>query len=150
MTRVRVAALIVISVVVSACGGGASPSAPTGTPPPSAGTSTRIEVMLSDELKITPAQISVPAGAPVTFVVTNTGAMDHEFVVGDAATQDEHEQEMRSGGMSMDEPNAVALPPGQTKELTMTFEVGSPPMLAGCHVQGHYLAGMKATITVAG
>jgi uncharacterized cupredoxin-like copper-binding protein len=49
--------------------------------------------------------------------------------------------------MAADEENAVGVEPGMTKELTMTFaEPGTT--LAGCHVAGHYGAGMKATITI--
>jgi uncharacterized cupredoxin-like copper-binding protein len=94
----------------------------------------RIEVTLTDALRIEPAMMSVPAGVPVTFVVTNTGAIDHEFYLGDEAAQAEHEQEMMAmGGMGHDEPEGIAVDPGETKELTHTFaEPGE--MLAGCHV----------------
>jgi uncharacterized cupredoxin-like copper-binding protein len=56
---------------------------------------------------------------------------------------------MAAGGMRHEEPNAVAVAPGQSKELTYTFtEPGET--LAGCHFPGHYDGGMKATITVTG
>ena len=92
--------------------------------------------------------MTVRAGVPVTFVVTNVGALEHEFYLGDEAAQAKHEQEMLSmGGMRHDEPEGIGVAPGKTKELTYTF--ASPgPMLAGCHVAGHYGAGMKSKITV--
>jgi uncharacterized cupredoxin-like copper-binding protein len=94
-----------------------------------------------------PSSMTVPAGVPVTFVLTNTGAIDHEFVLGDEETQAEHEAEMAAGGMAHDEPNAVRVAPGESKEPTYTFaEPGET--LAGCHFPGHYDGGMKATITV--
>jgi uncharacterized cupredoxin-like copper-binding protein len=95
-----------------------------------------------------PASMTVPAGVPVTFVVTNAGAIDHEFYLGDVDAQAEHEKEMMSsGGMKHDEPEGIAVAPGQTKELTFTFtEPGA--LLAGCHVTGHYDGGMKSEITV--
>jgi uncharacterized cupredoxin-like copper-binding protein len=111
---------------------------------------TRIEVTLTDMLKIEPAAMTVPAGVPVTFVVTNTGTVLHEFTLGDAADQEAHDKEMmEAGGMSMpkDEPNAIGVEPGKTKELTYTFDTPGQT-LAGCHVIGHYAAGMKATITI--
>ncbi len=94
--------------------------------------------------------MEVRAGEPTTFIVTNAGKIVHEFTLGDAAIQDEHEQEMIAmGGMGMtsDEPNAISVAPGETKELVFTFDM--PGMsIAGCHVMGHYPAGMKATISV--
>lgn len=52
-------------------------------------------------------------------------------------------------GMSHDDPNGIAVKPGETKELTFTFPE-SGEVLAGCHVAGHYDGGMKASITVTG
>ena len=152
----RLALLPAIAVLIAACSSGtgstatpssaASPSTPSA--PSASAAATRIEVNLTDALKIEPAQMTVPAGVPVTFVVTNTGATDHEFYLGDEAAQAEHEQEMMEmGGMGHDEPEGIAVDPGETKELTRTF-VEPGEMLAGCHVAGHYAGGMKATITV--
>ena len=93
--------------------------------------------------------MTVPAGVPVTFVVTNIGAIDHEFYLGDEAAQAEHENVMAMGGMSHDEPEGIAVKPGETKELTYTFAAAGKT-LAGCHVAGHYGGGMKVEITVVG
>lgn len=93
--------------------------------------------------------MTVPAGVPVTFVVTNAGSAEHEFYLGDEAAQAAHEQEMMSGGMAHDDPAGISVKPGETNELMYTFaEPGET--LAGCHVVGHYGGGMKATITVTG
>lgn len=69
-------------------------------------------------------------------------------VEGVEEAQTDHEQEMMAmGGMKHDEPEGIAVKPDETKELTYTFaKVG--PTLAGCHVTGHYGAGMKAEVTV--
>ena len=144
--------LMSATLLVAACsrGGGAttSPSASASSIPSAA--ATRIEVTLTDALKIEPAAMTVPAGVPVTFVVTNSGATDHEFYLGDEAAQAEHEKEMvEMGGMAHDEPEGIAVKPGETKELTYTF-ADAGENLAGCHVAGHYGGGMKATITVSG
>lgn len=113
----------------------------------SAGTA-RIEVRLTDALRIEPATISVPAGVLVTFVVTNTGALAHEFFVGDEAAQQAHGQALTGATTAPpDTATGIGLAPGETKDLTMTFPAGGSS-LAGCHVAGHYLAGMKAAITV--
>jgi uncharacterized cupredoxin-like copper-binding protein len=105
-------------------------------------------VSLTDTLKIEPGTLTVPTGTPVTFVVANTGALDHEFFVGDEQAQNARQQAMSGATTSPpDGPDVVGVRPGETKELTMTFSAPGST-LAGCHVAGHYLAGMKATITV--
>ena len=152
MSRRSLALISLFTLVLVACSGGSgSSAAPTGSAPasPASSAATRIEVTLTDALKIEPATMTVPAGVPVTFSVTNSGAAEHEFYLGDAAAQDEHEREMQAGGMMHDDPNGVSVPAGETKELTFTFDaVGET--LAGCHVAGHYAGGMKAAITVTG
>lgn len=149
MRPLRFLALASFVVLVGACSGGGSSSAPAASVAAAAATApaTKVEVTLTDTLRIEPAQITVPAGVPVTFVVTNAGAIKHEFVLGDEATQAEHEMEMSSTGMSQDEEMAIGLDPGTTKELTVTFPTATS-LLAGCHVSGHYAGGMKAAVEV--
>jgi uncharacterized cupredoxin-like copper-binding protein len=92
--------------------------------------------------------MTVPMGQAVTFVVTNAGQIAHEFALGDEDVQQEHEQEMLNmPGMMHDEDFAITVEPGKTKELVWTFDKPGTT-LAGCHVPGHYPAGMKATIAV--
>jgi uncharacterized cupredoxin-like copper-binding protein len=128
---------LVLVLALAACGGSAATTPRASEGAPVATGPARVEVTLTDKLKLEPSSMTVPAGVPVTFVVTNTGAVLHEFVVGDDEVQAEHEEEMKAaGGMTMakDEPNAIGVDPGTT--------------LAGCHVVGHYGAGMKATVTI--
>jgi uncharacterized cupredoxin-like copper-binding protein len=138
-------------LLVAACSSAATPTASVAAPAPSASSAaTRIEVKLTDALRMEPAAMAVPMGVPVTFVVTNAGSADHEFFLGDEDAQAEHEQEMTAmGGMNHDEPDGIALKAGETKELTHTFNTAGTT-LAGCHVTGHYGGGMKAQITVGG
>ena len=104
---------------------------------------------LTDALKMEPAEMTVKAGHPVKFVVTNAGTTDHEFYLGDDAAQEAHEMEMMAsmGPMSMDESAGFTLKPGETMELTYTFPAAGA-FLAGCHENNHYAGGMKAMITV--
>ena len=157
MRLMRALLLVAVVSVAAACsaGGGASGAPASGAPASGAAAgspangATRIEVTLTDALKITPATMSVPAGTPVTFVVTNTGAGVHEFVLGDQAEQQKHEDEMKAHGgtMVMDEPMGIGVDPGKTKELTVTFDKAGP-ILAACHISGHWAAGMQATVAV--
>lgn len=138
-----------LGLVAAACGTAVVPSpTPTATPAQSPNTSTtEIAVSLSDAFAMEPASMTVKAGSTVRFMLTNDGVTEHEFYVGDAAAQDAHEAEMQAGGMRHDEPDGVAVEPGGTKVFEFTF--GEPgELLAGCHVAGHYAAGMQARITV--
>lgn len=135
-----------MAALLAACSSGGSQTAPPTNP----GTTTRVEVRLTDSFAIELSSASVPAGVPVTFVVTNTGAIEHEFYLGDEAAQAAHEKEMvEMGGMTHDEPGGITVKPGETKSLTYTFAVAGKSV-AGCHVAGHYGAGMRAEITVGG
>ncbi len=142
-------ATLALATLVACSSGAGRPNASS----PAAGTSalagaTRLPVTMTDALRMEPAQLSVPRGTPVTFVVTNSGAIDHEFYLGDEEEQAEHERDMAGDdGMDHDVPNGITVKPGQTKELTFTFPE-SGATLAGCHIPGHYPAGMKADIKV--
>jgi uncharacterized cupredoxin-like copper-binding protein len=122
----------------------------TGQPGTPGEVDTTVRVSQLDELAFDPTSIDVRAGETVEFVVTNEGAIGHEFVLGNESFQAAHEDEMAGmSGLMPDEPNALSLAPGQTKRLIWTFtEPGS--LLYGCHVPGHYPAGMVGEIVVAG
>lgn len=103
-----------------------------------------IEIEATDELAFEPDSIEVEAGETVTFVVTNSGKLPHEFVLGDAEYQSSHEDHMSGDGHAA---NAVSVAPGATAEITWTFtEAGSFEF--ACHVDGHYPGGMRGTIQV--
>jgi uncharacterized cupredoxin-like copper-binding protein len=46
-----------------------------------------------------------------------------------------------------DEPDGIALAPGETKELTHAF-AATGRYVYGCQVPGHYPGGMRSAITV--
>ena len=145
LTRPAALLLLVALAAVTGCSSAVTQAPAAGSGAPSA---TRITVTLSDALKIEPAQINVPMGVPVTFVVTNKGTTNHEFFVGSEKAQSDHDKAMSGQmAMEMDEPTGIGVKPGATKELTLTF-ADTTPIVGGCHIPGHYLAGMKATITV--
>ena len=148
-----IAAIAAIAVALAACSGGSTsttaPSAATASPVAGGSSATAVEVIvkLTDALKMEPASISVKAGVPVRFVVTNSGATDHEFFLGDEAAQMGHGNEMSAMPGMNDGHAGIGLKAGETKTLEYTFAKAGP-YLAGCHISGHYAAGMMATITV--
>ena len=166
MKLTRFALIPLVSLVLAACSSGVAtpapsavasaatspgataPASPAGAPSPAASASTRIEVALTDSMAIEFDAMTFPAGVPVTFVISSTGSADHEFYLGDESAQVAHEAEMMAnGGMGHDDPDGLAVAPGETKELIYTF-TNPGSTLAGCHVAGHYAAGMMAKLTV--
>ena len=104
--------------------------------------------------KFKPNEVGVRKADTVRFVFDNKGKVDHDAVIGDSAAQAEHEQEMRAlesqghGGEHGAEPEgAITVGPGETGELTSTFDRAGTTEI-GCHEVGHYAAGMKVTIEV--
>ncbi|MGH8226169.1 MAG: cupredoxin domain-containing protein [Gammaproteobacteria bacterium] len=112
-----------------------------------------IRIEAEDNMRFVPAKLTVKAGSTVKFVITNTGKIEHELVLGPVAEQHEHEKEMQemmhSGKMHMEhsDPNEVELAPGATKTLIWTFTKPGTYQY-GCHEPGHYAAGMYGTLTV--
>lgn len=99
-------------------------------------------------------RIEVEAGETVRFVVTNTGELEHDFTLGTPAMQRAHRKEMRQmmaegGTHGHDDPNAVMLEPGETKELVWQFAEADELEFA-CNVPGHYQAGMRGEILIDG
>lgn len=108
-----------------------------------------VDVEALDTLRFDPPSISASVGDTITFVLTNAGEVTHEFVLGDPATQDQHQGEMgeMSGSTMLDEANAVTVAPAEEKVLTWTFtEDGT--VLYACHVDDHYAGGMVGEIRV--
>lgn len=102
-----------------------------------------------DQLSFDPASVVVRVGDTVRFVVTNTGAIPHEFVLGNQAFQDQHEQEMSgmSGSPMPDEAGSISVDPGATEDVVWRF-TRTGTLQYGCHLPGHYAAGMKGEIAV--
>jgi uncharacterized cupredoxin-like copper-binding protein len=112
-----------------------------------------IEIEMVD-IAFEPESIEVAAGETVRFVFTNNGEIAHDAYIGDGDAQGEHETEMRDaegsehgGGHGGGDEEALTVDPGETGELTHTFEE-SGSIEIGCHQPGHYNAGMKITVEV--
>ncbi len=88
---------------------------------------------------------SIQQGETIRFVVTNKGEGPHEFTIGDTASQRAHARLMAKNPEMHhdDDPSAVTLRPGETKELVWKFSkpVQSDFVFA-CQMPGHYDAGM--------
>ncbi len=145
LRRIALAALVVVAAACSSGAASGPPASPglAGSP----ASTTEVNVGLTDALVMEPATISVKAGVPVRFMVTNTGAIEPEFFLDDEAAQMTHGEDMAGMPGMTDDATGIALAPGETKTLEFTFP-SAGMYQAGCHVAGHYEAGMKAMITV--
>ena len=107
-----------------------------------------IRVVMSDEMKFTPANIAVRRGETVRFALSNVGQLKHEMVIGSAAELKEHAEMMRKmPGMEHADPNIATIPPGGTAELIWRFTKPGTVDFA-CLQPGHFEAGMMGAVSV--
>jgi uncharacterized cupredoxin-like copper-binding protein len=90
--------------------------------------------------------IDVVPGEVVRFVLSNTDPIDHEFILGDDAVQERHEdgEEAEHGAV----PGEVSIPAGSTAETTYTFG-GAGTLTFACHLPGHFAYGMVGRVIIA-
>jgi uncharacterized cupredoxin-like copper-binding protein len=112
-----------------------------------------LKITANDQMRFLPEAVTVQPGETVVFEMTNTGVIPHEFIIGDAHVQEEHAKLMETGGDHGDIHHgdqasyALTIAPGETASLTYTFDKPGT-LFYGCHVPGHYAAGMKGTINI--
>jgi len=118
---------IAMALVAVACEGGGA-TAPGGEGTGAAAQPTTVSITLS-EFKIDPAMPEVPAGAPVTFEVSNAGQAPHTFGI-------------VIGGQTSE---TASINPGETATLEVPpLEVGDYDIL--CTVPGHADLGMTGML----
>jgi len=107
-----------------------------------------IQVLMSDDMKFTPANINVKRGETIRFVVSNAGRIKHEMIIGSTAELKQHAELMRKmPGMEHADSNQVTLDPGKSAELVWQFtEPGTVDF--ACLQPGHFEAGMMGTVSV--
>lgn len=94
-----------------------------------------------------PSSIRVPAGRPITFVITNGDPIDHEWIVGDEALHERH----RTGTEPYHDarPTEVSIDAGRERRTTVTFTTPGTFTYV-CHLPGHEAYGMTGTLVVTG
>jgi uncharacterized cupredoxin-like copper-binding protein len=102
----------------------------------------RVEIRHS---RFAPEAITVEEGSTVRFVIENTDPIAHEFILGDQAVQDRHENgtEPEHGT----KPGEVSIPAGETRATTYSF-AGPGTLIFGCHLPGHFAFGMRGVVSV--
>lgn len=144
--------LIALVALLGSCGGGGGGGNERADgDADQAGAGGVIEVAMVDNA-FAPASIRVGTDETVIFRFTNEGDDDHEAVLGDEEAQDAHADEADDGdhdhgGDDADDVPQVAVEPGGVGEVTYRFDEPGR-VIIGCHVDGHYAAGMRATVVV--
>ncbi len=106
-----------------------------------------VNVEANDAMRFVHEPFKIKNGETIKFVISNKGAVPHEFAIG---TKDEH---MEHGEMMMKNPNmhhgpggnAITIAPGETENLIWTFEEAWE-VEAACNIPGHYQAGMHSPV----
>lgn len=107
-----------------------------------------VKVDMSDDMRFKPAHIPVKRGETIRFVVTNSGKLKHEFVLGTEHELKEHYEVMKKfPEMEHADPNMVTVAPGGSGEVVWQFTRAGRVDFA-CLQPGHYDAGMKGRIAV--
>ncbi len=95
--------------------------------------------------------ITVSAGETIEFVITNAGAIEHEFRVSNDHRVEEHlagghaDHEEGTGGHHEDADQYIVVQPGETASLMVMFgEDTSIYTNIVCLIPGHFEAGMEA------
>ncbi len=119
-----------------------------GKPGIAARASRTVTVVMSDNMRYTPADIHVKQGETVRFVVKNNGQVKHELSLGTQKELLEHLEQMKKfPDMEHDEPSKVTLAPGKQGEIVWQFTKAGTVNFA-CLMPGHYEAGMKGAVKV--
>ncbi len=148
--RHRLAVVLVgsVSLGIAACGDDAA-----DTTRRSDDASRTIEIDMVD-IAFQPDVLKVERGETIRFVFTNRGGVTHDAFIGDGAAQPDHEAEMRDaeegghgGGHGDESEDAVTIEPGETADLTYTFD-DAGTVEVGCHQPGHYDGGMRINVEI--
>ena len=143
--------LTVMSPVAQAAGqhaGGHGESA-IGEPGKAANVTRTVQIDMSDAMRYTPSSIDAKQGETIRFVITNSGKVKHELVLGTEKDLKEHYEVMKNfPEMEHDDPNMVTVAPGKTGQVIWKFTKSGKIDFA-CLQPGHYDAGMKGAVAVA-
>ena len=131
--RVAAASLLALSGAV-ACAGTDVPALSTE----------EIRVTIRDS-RFIPKDFEFAVGTSVTFIVENTDPIDHEFLIGDEAVQQAHQEGTESHPGT--KPGEISIPIGETRTTTYTFDEPGR-LLVGCQLPSHYDYGMKGSILI--
>jgi len=119
-----------------------------GEPGKAANVNRTVKIDMNDAMRYTPASIDAKQGETIRFLLTNSGKVKHELVLGTEKELKEHYEVMKKfPEMEHEDPNMVTVAPGKTGEVIWKFSKAGKIDFA-CLQPGHYDAGMKGTVAV--
>lgn len=143
------AALLTTTVMAAGKHAGGHDDEAIGKPGVAAKVVRTVKVDMSDAMRFTPSNIAIKQGETVRFVVTNSGKLPHEMVLGKEKELKEHYEIMKKNPeMEHADANSVTVQPGKTGEIVWQFTKAGKVNFACLH-PGHYDAGMKGAVNVA-
>jgi uncharacterized cupredoxin-like copper-binding protein len=99
-------------------------------------------------MRFFPAKLEFKRGEQVKFIITNVGALAHEFILANEADNLKHAELMRKyPDMEHDDPNGKTVQPKAKSEILWRFSKAGAFEYA-CRIPGHREAGMIGKITV--
>ena len=110
-----------------------------------------VEVSMSEgsgTMSYSPSTLNVKKGEQIKFIVTNNGALTHEFILADTRANLKHAALMQKyPDMEHDDPNGKTLQPNGKVEILWRFNKSGTFEFA-CLIPGHREAGMLGHVTV--
>lgn len=101
-------------------------------------------------MAFSPAKLQVRLGEQIKFVLTNTGELNHEFMLDTPEHNAKHKIAMeKNPEMEHDDPNGKRLQSKASAEIVWKFTKPGTFEYA-CLIPGHYQAGMHGVVVVAG
>ncbi len=109
-----------------------------------------VVVDMTDAMRFNSSNIKARQGETIRFVVKNSGKVKHEMVLGTEKELREHYEVMKKNPeMEHADANMVTVAPGKKGEIIWQFTKAGKVDFA-CLQPGHYDAGMKGIVNVAG
>ena len=107
-----------------------------------------VSVDMSDQMRFSPAELTVKQGETIRFRVKNSGKVMHEMVIGTMDELKKHAEMMKKHpGMEHDEPYMAHVAPGKSERIVWQFTKAGEFYYA-CLIPGHFEAGMIGKIIV--
>ena len=138
-------------LVVAACGDTTAAAENSDHDETEGVTTERVVEVSMTEFGFSTGPIEVFEGETVTFVVTNDGAVDHEFRLANDEIVEEHDHgsdHEDTDGTDMEMMSVLLLAPGETGELVVTFDHDATFTEVTCLLPGHREAGMVTPLQI--